>query len=81
MKNYPQDVLRVAISQLKGGEKMPNEKEDPKIYDYMQIFRGIVYDELQAKTGWGRNELMSLFERSMAKAFLQITTEFVKGAE
>lgn len=38
---------------------------------YLELLRGEFEKQLQAKTGWGRNEIMQAFDRASAIAALR----------
>lgn len=43
----------------------------PKTFTVIESIEQIFFEKLNAKTGWGKNEVMSLFQKSVSEAVLK----------
>ena len=51
------------------------KEEENKMNRFYEIFRQIFEAELARKTGWGRNEIMMVFDKSFALATIRYAEE------
>lgn len=63
MKNYPTSSLRIA------GLFPPAPRPNRQLMD---LVRKNFHDRLQAKTGWGRNDVMAEFDKAVNDALLEL---------